>query len=120
VFIRTRTHAQVLWPKWFIRSIEGEARKFLLRNCITFGFILQKLMEGINFQTLLVTLAHMEIKGTFLAKSIWKTLEAFKTKLCWKSDSLRIGLSLNEQFIWWSLVLLFNGKTFAENAWFST
>lgn len=56
----------------------------------------------------------MKVKWTFVDKSIQQTWEAIKHNLIWKRNSLRAGLSFNDHCLWWSLVILQDGKPLIE------
>jgi hypothetical protein len=74
--LATQTQAQAPCTKWIFRRVEAkEVWKNLLKNCITSNDLLRyKISRNLNMKIVkLTTLACVHIKGTIVAKRIWKS-----------------------------------------------
>jgi hypothetical protein len=60
----------------------------------------------------------VKVFETFVLENIWKGWEVLKSFLAWKEPSLRIGLYFNDHSLWWSSLILFEGKSLVETSWF--
>jgi len=62
----------------------------------------KRIWRNLNLQTLFVTISLVIIKGTYVAKDIWRAWEAIKwRKLVWKCESF------NDHYLWWPLIVFF-------------